>query len=80
MCIRDRNTTDETTGDMGILFDIPTLFKTMMGNAMNNSRNIQREPTNLTNLVYPIDLTPTHAYILPLRTSNSSIRYLSNIF
>ena len=35
---------------------------------MSYKRDIQYEPTNLLNLVYPAEKTPTHLYILPLRT------------
>jgi hypothetical protein len=62
-------TTDATTGDMGILFDVPTLYKTMMGNAMNNSRNIQYRANKSYRTSYILLIrTPTHLYILPLRT------------
>ena len=62
------NETSATTGDMGILFDVPTMMKTMLSSAMSFKRDIQYEPTNLQNLVYPAEKTPTHLYILPLKT------------
>ena len=36
-----------------LAFDIPQAIKDKI------NKNIQREPTNLTDLVYPLDLTPT---------------------
>jgi hypothetical protein len=60
--------TDATTGDTGILFDVPTLMKTMLNSANSFKRDIQYEPTNLQNLVYPAEKTPTHLYIFPLKT------------
>ena len=53
-----------------LAFDIPQAIKDKIN---YTERSLQREPTNLTNLIYPIDLTPTDAYILPLRTSNNAI-------
>ena len=48
-----------------LAFDLPQAIKDKIN---NNTRIIQREPTNLLNLIYPIDLTPTDAIILPLKT------------
>ena len=48
-----------------LAFDIPQAVKDKIN---NNTRIIQIEPTNLTDLVYPLDLTPTDIFILPLKT------------
>ena len=40
----------------------------MLSSAMSYKRDIQYEPTNLQNLVYPAEKTPTHLYIFPLKT------------
>ena len=45
--------------------DLPQAVKDKIN---NNTRIIQIEPTSLTDLVYPLDLTPTDIFILPLKT------------
>ena len=50
-----------------LAFDLPQAIK----DKISNTRSIQREPANLLNLICPIDLPPTDAIILPLRTRDN---------
>ena len=51
-----------------LLVNLVLLMKTMLNSANSFTRDIQYEPTNLQNLVYPAEKTPTHLYIFPLKT------------
>ena len=48
-----------------LAFDLPQAVKDKIN---NNTRIIQIEPTSFTDLVYPLDLTPTDIFTLPLKT------------